>query len=110
MVTFFFQTQLIPKVTLIMSCFFVLSKKIGELNETNMTLKERIDLFQMEKVRCAIPTNAKGNGVDYWSGNCICVRFLGYAFGDSESTTLAKNLPDRTQNGLDSVHFYCTHL
>lgn len=31
---------------------FIESQKIGELNEANMALKERIDLIQMEKVRC----------------------------------------------------------
>lgn len=31
-----------------------LSQKIGALNEANMALKERIDLFQMEKVCCVI--------------------------------------------------------
>jgi len=30
---------------------FFLFQKIGELNEANMALKERIELLQMEKVR-----------------------------------------------------------
>ncbi|XP_068745820.1 golgin subfamily B member 1-like isoform X2 [Montipora capricornis] len=77
-------------------------KKIGELNEANMTLKERIDLFQMEKKNVRENWSEMDPSEQLGKVRLLLIKELGLTVSEVESVLGSCDLESLVSSGMDT--------